>query len=98
VDVRKITMKNACIKAFHEMEERYARLVLQYYNNEQRNKICDTVGEMIDELGIAPSVTVTPKKDLSGEYSIEFHDDYDRESGKFFEDLIKKLDINHCEI
>ncbi len=91
-------MKNACIKAYHEMEERYARLILVYHNNEQRNNICDTVGILIDEFKIAPTVTVTPKKDLAGEYSIEFHDDYDRESEKFFETLIKKLDIDHCEI
>jgi len=91
-------MKNACIKAYHEMEERYARLILAYHNNEQRNKICNTVGEMIEEQGIAPAVTVTPGKNLGGEYCIEFHDDYDKESGKFFEDLIKKLGVDHCEI
>jgi hypothetical protein len=91
-------MKKACIKAYHEMEERYARLILEYYDNDQRRKICDTVGAMIEEQGIAPAVTVTPKKNLSGEYCIEFHDDYDKESGQFFEDLIKKLDIDHCEI
>jgi len=87
-----------CIKAYHEMEERYARLVLEYHSTEQRNKICDTVGEVIEEFGLAPAVTVTPKKNLAGEYSIEFHDDYDRESGNFFESLIKRLDIDHCEV
>ncbi len=91
-------MAKTCIKAFHEMEERYARLVLEYHDNEQRNLICDTVGEVINEFGIAPALTVTPGKNLGGEYSIELHDDYDRESQKFFELLIKKLDIGHCEV
>lgn len=90
--------KEACIKAYHEMEERYSRLVLVYNSNKQRNTICDTVGEMIEKKGIAPAVVVTPGKNLSGEYSIEFHDDYDKQSGQFFEDLIKKLNINHCEV
>ena len=91
-------MKEPCIKAYHEMEERYARLVLEYHNNEQRNLICKAVGGMIDSHGIAPAVTVTPTKGLAGEYAIELHDDYDREGGKFFEDLIKILAIDNCEI
>jgi hypothetical protein len=91
-------MKKTCIKAYHEMEERYSRLVLVYNSSEQRNLICDSVGKMIEEKGIAPGVVVTPGKDLGGEYSIEFHDDYDKQSGKFFEELIKKLDIEHCEV
>lgn len=93
-----VNMKNTCIKAHHEMEERYARLILEYFSNDQRKTICDTVSEMIEAYKIAPSVTVTPKKDFCGEYSIEFHDDYDKESGQFFEALIKKLDIGFCEI
>lgn len=91
-------MEKACIKAYHEMEERYARLILEYHNNQQRKEICDTVGQMIDDYSIAPAVTVIPKKDLSGEYCIEFHDDYDKQSGVFFEKLIKKLGVDHCEI
>jgi hypothetical protein len=91
-------MKKSCIKAYHEMEERYSRLVLVYNSNEQRNIICESVGKMIEEKGIAPAVVVTPGKDLGGEYSIEFHDDYDKQSGQFFEELIKKLDIDHCEV
>ena len=91
-------MKKTCIKAYHEMEERYARLVLEYHNNEQRNLICDTVGMVIEEQGIAPSVIVTPGKELGGEYAVEFHDDYDKQGGIFFDELMKKLDIVHCEI
>ena len=91
-------MKKTCIKAYHEMEERYSRLVLAYNSNEQRNHICNTVGKIIDTFGVAPAVTITPGKDLSGEYSIEFHDDYDKQSGKFFEEVIKQLDIDHCEV
>ena len=91
-------MANTSIKAYHEMEERYARLVLEYHSNEQRKAICDTVSSVIDEFGVAPALTVTPGKNLGGEYSIEFHDDYDRVSGNFFESLIKRLGIDHCEV
>jgi hypothetical protein len=91
-------MESACIKAYHEMEERYARLILEYHSNEQRHQICDLVAKIIEETSIAPSLTVTPKKNFGGDYSIEFHDDYDRESFKFFEILIKRLGIDHCEL
>jgi hypothetical protein len=53
---------------------------------------------VIDELGIAPALTITPGKNLGGEYDIEFHDDYDRESFRFFETPIKKLGVDHCEV
>ena len=91
-------MSNACIQAYHEMEERYARLVLKYHTNEQKNLICNTIGGIIDQFGVTPALTITPNKNLEGEYSIELHDDYDRESQKFFEVLIKKLGIHRCEI
>ncbi len=91
-------MPKTCIKAYHEMEERYARLELLYFNIDQRALICNTVTDMIKKYGIAPDVTTTAKDKESGEYVIEFHDDYDRASCNFFEDLIKNLNIGHCEV
>jgi len=87
-----------CLKAFHEMEERYTRLVIEYHSNAQRKQVCDTVGDVIEEFGVAPALTVTPGKNLGGEYSIEFHDDYRRDSQLFFDSLIAKLGIDHCEV
>ncbi|MEA2110986.1 MAG: hypothetical protein U9P71_02945 [Campylobacterota bacterium] len=91
-------MDTTYIKAHHEMEERYARLVFEYFTNNQRKEICDSVANAIELLDIAPSLTVTPTKNQAGEYSIEFHDDYDKESHKFFESLIKDLKINRCDV
>lgn len=89
--------KLACVKAYHEMEERYARLDLVYFNIDQRSLVCNAISEMIRKHGIAPEVTNAPKTKEEGEYVIEFHDDYDRLSCNFFEDLIGKLKIDHCE-
>ena len=89
--------KKTCIKAYHEMEERYARLILCYYNTKQRKEICDVVTDAIDKYQIAPLTSISPDKDLEGEYSLEFHDDYDRESCNFFEFIIEKLNIIKCE-
>jgi len=91
-------MESNFIKAHHEMEERYARLVLEYFSNQQRKKICDAVADTIEALDTAPSLTVTPKPKQCGEYSIEFHDDYDKESFSFFEALIKELRIAPSDI
>jgi len=91
-------MDTKLIKAHHEMEERYARLVLEYFSNKQRKKICDAVADTIETLDTAPSLIVTPKPNQCGEYSIEFHDDYDKVSFAFFETLIKMLDITPSDI
>lgn len=90
-------MENSCIRAYHEMEERYARMVLEYANLPQRKKICDSIAETIEATGFTPQTIITPKKDGSGEYVLEFHDDYDKESGVFFEHLLKDLDITLCD-
>jgi len=91
-------MPKACIKAYHEMEERYARLELDYFDDNQKNLISDSINAMTKKYEITPEVTIEPKGEGRGEYIIEFHDDYDKKSGDFFEELIKNLNIDHCEV
>ena len=88
----------SCIKAYHEMEERYARLVIEYFTLEQKEAIFHTTNALIKELKVYPSQTISPKGEFQGEFCLEFSDDYDKESEYFFESMIKKLDINKCEI
>ncbi len=88
----------SCIKAYHEMEERYARLVIEYFTLEQKEAIFHTTNEMIAKLKVYPSQTISPKGEFQGEFCLEFADDYDKISEDFFESIIKKLDINRCEI
>lgn len=90
-------MEKCCIRAYHEMEERYARLVLEYQNLEQRKQICDALAETIGKLNVEPQTTITPKSGGKGEYNIEFHDDYDKQSGDFFEYLLGVINIKACE-
>ena len=90
--------KKACIKAYHEMEERYSRLILEYNNLEQKEQIFNTTNDLIKKYKIYPTKIITPKGDFCGEFCLEFHDDYDKDSEAFFEELIKTLDIDHCEI
>ncbi len=88
----------SCIKAYHEMEERYARLVIEYFTLEQKEAIFHTTNELIKDFKVYPSQTMSPKGEFQGEFCIEFSDDYDKVSGEFFESMIKKLEIDKCEI
>ena len=90
--------KPACIKAYHEMEERYSRMVLEYHSLEQKEEIFNIANELIKKYQIFPTKIITPKGDFTGEFCLEFHDDYDKDSENFFEELIKKLGVDHCEI
>ena len=86
-----------CIKAYHEMEERYARLEIEYYTLEQKELIFNTTNDLIKKYKIYPTKIITPKGDFAGEFCIEFHDDYNRESESFFEELLERLGIENCE-
>ena len=89
--------KPKCIKAYHEMEERYARMELEYYNLEQKELIFNTVNDLIKKYKIYPTKIITPKGEFQGEFCIEFHDDYKRESEEFFNELLERLNIDKCE-
>ncbi len=90
--------KPACIKAYHEMEERYSRMILEYHSLEQKEEIFNISNELIKKYKIYPTKIITPKGDFTGNFCLEFHDDYDKASENFFEELIKKLGVDHCEI
>ena len=88
--------KNMC--AIHEMEERYSRLVIEYHNLEQKERLFKVANEMMKKYKLHPIQTMLPEGDFKGKFCLEFHDDYRKEAGEFFEDILKKLDIEHCEL
>ena len=89
-------MNKKC-KAHVQMEERYARLEIDYDSLKEKKDICNLVNDLIEIHKISPQITVEPKTTETGEYIIEFHDDYDKKAGDFFEDLLKKLNITKCD-
>lgn len=91
-------MSEACIKAYHEMEERYARLEIEYFSLQQKEDIFHATNELIAEYKVYPSQTMTPEGEFQGRFCLEFNDDYDKISGDFFEAMIQKLKIGKCEI
>jgi len=84
-------------KAHVQMEERYARLEIDYDCLEEKRAICNYLNDLIAIHKISPQITIEPKTTNTGEYIMEFHDDYDKKAGVFFEDLLEKLDIKKCD-
>ncbi len=87
-----------CIEAYHEMEERYAMLEIRFFDKNQSLQINNAVVNAIKEFEVSPDIVVEHNSDNQDEgiYIIEFHDDYDKESGEFFEKIIKDLKIGQC--
>ena len=92
--------KKACIEAYHEMEERYAMLEIKFFDKDQSSQINRVLVDAIKEFEVSPDIMIEHNNSNQNEgvYIIEFHDDYDKESGEFFEKIIKDLNINHCSM
>ena len=75
-------------------------LEIKFFNKDQSSKINNAVINAIKELEVSPDIMIEHNNENSDEgmYVIEFHDDYDKESGEFFEKIIKDLDINQCSM
>ncbi len=84
------------ITAIHSREERYAKLELLYRSEKEKKKIFDALKDLNYRKECSVEVSDTKESDGSGIVCIEFHDDYDKESGPFFDALITKLGIDRC--
>jgi len=84
-------------KAHINMEERYARLEIEYETVEEKKEICNLINDLIVQHHISPQIEVKPESVERGSYIIEFHDDYDQKAGPFFEELLKSLGIERCD-
>lgn len=92
-------MANENIKAHLRMEERYHGLQLVFgLKTEEEPKILKAIADLKNEMGLNPSVFENNDPNYPEKRAIylEFNDDFDREGGDFFENLLSKLDINGC--
>lgn len=85
------------IKAIHTQEERYSKLELIYKNSLEKEKILNILNELSYRKECQVEISDNQEGDGYGFICIEFHDDYDKESGLFFDALISKLGIDHCQ-
>jgi len=85
------------ITAIHSHEERYERLELLYRNEEEKRKILDAIGELAVPKEAQVEIGDVMEGDGHGFIAVEFHDDYDKQAGPYFDALMKKLGIDRCE-
>ena len=81
------------------MEERYAGLSLTFNNtSELRIEIEEAIDKIKKQTGMSPLVfdNSKDKTEVSQALYIEFSDDVQRDSGAFFELLLKELEIDKC--
>jgi len=87
------------IKAYHQREERYQGLHLDYSENPERKEdIVNVVESLKVTTGLSPYIYENRSDAYSQSFYIEFHDEYGRECGEFFTTVLEQLHINHCEL
>ncbi|OIP56037.1 MAG: hypothetical protein AUK54_02815 [Helicobacteraceae bacterium CG2_30_36_10] len=85
------------IDAQFRSEEKYFKLSIAYAGREESALVCSTVEKIIAKHNKQPetySCNITDAKDV---LVIEYHDDGDREAGEIFEEILKALNITHCD-
>ena len=80
------------------MEERYEGLQLVYGLNDEKDNILNAIEKVKKQTGLSPDIFENNDPNYPEKRAIylEFHDDYDREGGEFFEEVLKLLDVEKC--
>ncbi len=87
------------IKANVRMEERYAGLSLTFDSKpESRSEIETAIKKIKKQTGMSPECfdNSKDKTEASQAIYVEFSDDVQRDSGAFFELVLKELNIDKC--
>ncbi len=90
-------MSICSIDAEYRSEERYSKLSLAYATDEEYQKINDVVEEMTALCDLTPQMYTSNIANGRKVLVIEYHDDNDREAGKVFDQIMKKLNITSCD-
>ncbi len=90
-------MSICSIDAEYRAEERYSKLSLAYSNDEEYQTINAVVEEMTALSDLTPHMYTSNIANGRSVLVIEYHDDNDREAGKIFDKIMKKLNITSCD-
>ncbi len=90
-------MKECSIDAVYHGEERYAKLSLAYSTAAQQQEIESALEGALEGFSLKPNVYTSTISGGRTVMVIEFHDDYDRESGAVFDKILGTLGITACE-
>ena len=92
-------MEDKKIKAYYRREERYEGLQIVFYKDtDDREKVQRVIDESIKNRTTTPKVFENCYKDEPNKcaFYIEFEDDYDKEAGNVFEEILARLGISKC--
>ncbi len=89
-------MSGSCIDIEYKSEERYAKIAIAYSTEEEYKDINQALDEVHKGSVLDQSSYVTDISNGRKVVVVEYHDDYDRQSGKIIESLMKRLDITSC--
>ncbi len=84
------------IKASVRMEERYAGMCLTFdgNDNELRSEVNEAIAKISEETKMTPKIWDNTEKHT---LYVEFNEDMQRNSGAYFEKLLRELKIDKCE-
>lgn len=86
------------IDAEFRSEERFSKLSIAYTTDEEKQKVHKCVDDITSRHSTKPETyTCSIAGGTREVLVIEYQDDLDRESGAIFEEMIKQLDIKHCD-
>lgn len=91
-------MAKPCIDADYKGEERYTKITLAYDTDEQYREINEALAKIHEDHPLERNIYLTQNSGGRKLIVIEYHDDYDREAGAIFEELMKTLNIEHCNL
>jgi len=91
-------MAKPCIDVHYRGEERYTKIVIAYDTDEQRREIDDALAKIHEDNKLERNFYETVNPQGRKLIVIEYHDDYDREAGAVFEELMKLLHIEQCNL
>lgn len=87
------------IKAFHQSEEQYQGLKLEYSGQpELRGSVLKAYKRVAGSTGLRPVLYENGSIFDSESIYIEFHDDVKQEGGAFITDMLNHLGIKECEV
>jgi len=91
-------MAAPCIDVHYRGEERYTKIVIAYDTDEQKKEINDAIAKIHEDHKLERKDYETVNPQGRKLIVIEYHDDYDRGAGAVFEELMKMLKIEHCDL
>ena len=84
------------IDAEFRSEERFVRLAIAYLGDEEKALVVNTAEKIVAKHAITPETHTSSIAKGREVFVIEYHDEYNREAGAIFNEIMKALDIKEC--